>query len=436
MSWNVARDAVPRDVVIRNVLGRVGRVGESIVTVGILILLSTAILPLLFHGGRDWPDLSPPGPTERLTYWLAYLFTLAQVLIRPRAVLRAALRNPFVPGVVVVAAVSAGWADDGATTLRRAGALGMWTLFGLFLVSRYHPRQVLTHLAAALGIIAVLSLLAGLIVPDLGLEHGFNEGAWRGVFTTKNVLGETMLLASIVFWILLRGREGRWFRPLIGVALPIVLIGLSRSATAIIIGISVLVIVPAIVAFSRGGVASMAAVVCLLTIGAAAPLAMLQRELVLGRMGKDVTLTGRTTVWMAVSKRIAERPLLGYGYSGFWERGSAISEALRAAVGWDTPHSHNGFLDMWLDLGLLGLLTLLSGFAFAAKRAWVALRAGITLEGVWATSFLVVLLLLDMVESPLYQNMLFWTVFVAVAAMIPVKSQEIAFLSEVSRPSM
>jgi O-antigen ligase len=91
---------------------------------------------------------------------------------------------------------------------------------------------------------------------------------------------------------------------------------------------------------------------------------------------------------------------------------------------------------MWLDLGLLGLLTLLSGFAFAAKRAWVALRAGITLEGVWATSFLVVLLLLDMVESPLYQNMLFWTVFVAVAAMIPVKSQEIAFLSEVSRPSM
>ena len=141
------------------------------------------------------------------------------------------------------------------------------------------------------------------------------------------------------------------------------------------------------------------------------------RDAVLSVLGKDATLTGRTVLWSAVVERIEDRPLLGYGYSAFWEATGVQSEQVRTAVGWDTPHSHNGLLDVWLDLGLIGVLALVAAYVVALKRAWTALRASMQLNGVWAMTFLVMLFLGNATESSISQSFLIWTVFVAVACM-------------------
>jgi exopolysaccharide production protein ExoQ len=273
------------------------------------------------------------------------------------------------------------------------------------------------HLGIALGVLALASLATGLIAPEYGIESGFNGGAWRGVFTTKNVLGEMMLLAFVVFGVLVPGAGRLRILPIAWAVLAIVLIALSKATAALLI-IPVLVItIPVVLAFRKNNAVAALILCCLLAISAGASVLIVERDAVLSVLGKDATMTGRTVLWTQVASHISDRPLLGHGYGAFWEATSAASERVRAAVGWDTPHSHNGLLDVSLDLGLVGALSLLAGFAVALKRAWSGLRARATADGVWAMAFLVMLFLGNITESSIFQSYLIWAIFVSVACM-------------------
>jgi O-antigen ligase len=75
----------------------------------------------------------------------------------------------------------------------------------------------------------------------------------------------------------------------------------------------------------------------------------------------DPTLTGRTEIWALVIERIAERPLLGYGWMAFW--GAYEANPIAADVpltswisGVFLNSGHNGYLDMALEAGLIGLV--------------------------------------------------------------------------------
>ncbi|MEM4670684.1 MAG: O-antigen ligase family protein, partial [Thermofilum sp.] len=80
-----------------------------------------------------------------------------------------------------------------------------------------------------------------------------------------------------------------------------------------------------------------------------------QAETVAFLLGRDLTLTGRTTLWETVWSFVMEQPWLGYGLGAFWASPSYRGH-VSALEGWEVPHAHNGYLDLWLDLGLPGLL--------------------------------------------------------------------------------
>jgi exopolysaccharide production protein ExoQ len=390
---------------------------EMSLTVLVLIVISDAILPLYLHFGPQDLVSTPPTPLERAAYWTCYLFTLSQVLIRPNQLLRTALRNPFVIAVVATVAASVAWSVDPETSLRRAFALSMWTLFGLYLASRYDTRALLRLLGIALGLLALMSIASVLLTPDYGLESGFDRGAWRGVFVTKNTLGEMMLLAAVVFG-LFAARKGPARVPAVfGVLLAVTLIFFAKATAALLIVGVLAITIPVVLAFRKNNAAAAVVLCALLGVSAGASVAIADRDAVLSVLGKDATLTGRTVLWATVMERIEDQPLLGYGYGAFWEANGVQREQVRAAVGWDTPHSHNGFLDMWLDVGLVGVLALLAAYVVALKRAWLALRATRELDGIWAMSFLVMLFLGNTTESSISQSFLIWVVFVAVACM-------------------
>ena len=143
-----------------------------------------------------------------------------------------------------------------------------------------------------------------------------------------------------------------------------------------------------------------------------------QKDTVLSVLGKDATLTGRTVLWSKVVNHIQDRPVLGHGYGAFWEPSARASEQVRAAIGWDTPHSHNALLDEWLDLGLVGVLLLIGAYLLAIGRAWAALRASPDVDGLWAMAFLTMVFLGNTTESSLLQSILIpRTLFVAVSSM-------------------
>ena len=412
--WSSHSDTAPTPMARHLLIRKMLRAGEVCATVVALFVISRAVLPLLLWGSAELArDTEPPVLIERLPYWLIYAFTTLQCVLRPRQLLRALAENPFVAAVVAIALLSTSWSVDPGT-LRRAFQLGMSTLFGLYLASRYRSRELLRQLAIVLGVSAVLSVLFSLMLPEYGLAP--NEVAWQGVFTHKNTLGQAMLLATIVFTVAAERGNGFRFLAWVGTALAIALIVLSRSMTAML-ALGALAVATPLARLLRQGRAK--SFVLLLAVCCALSVALLvvvrDRQLVLSALGRDVTLTGRTALWGEVIQRIADRPLLGYGYGAFWVSGAGPAEALRAAIGWDTPHSHNGFLDFSLDLGLLGLSVLATGLALAVRRAWKRWSRDPSAEALWPLVFLVTTILIDLTESPLYQGGLVWPLFVFAA---------------------
>jgi len=393
------------------------RLAEMGVTVFILIVISDAILPLFLHSGPQDLITTPTTPVERAAYWTGYLFTLSQLLIRPVQLLRAALRNPLVICVVALAVISAAWSVDPEITVKRAFALSMWTLFGLYLASRYNTKELLQLLGIALGLLALMSIASVFLFPDYGLEFGFEKGAWRGVFTTKNALGELMLLAAMVFGLFATRKGAARVPAMIGVLLALTLIYFAKAKAALLIVVVLGITIPVVLTFRKNNAAAALVLCGLLAASAGATVLIANREAVLSVLGKDATLTGRTVLWSTVVERIEERPLLGYGYGAFWNTKGVLREQVRTAVGWDTPHSHNGLLDEWLDLGLVGVLLVLGAYVLALKRAWVELRSEGGIDGLWAMSFLIMLFLGNTTESSIAQSLLIWTLFVAVACM-------------------
>jgi len=68
-----------------------------------------------------------------------------------------------------------------------------------------------------------------------------------------------------------------------------------------------------------------------------------------------MTFTGRTVIWDHIDLHTVN-PLLGYGYWNFWssDKGQEISDAIH----WHIPNAHCGYLDIYLDGGLFGLVLL------------------------------------------------------------------------------
>ena len=91
-------------------------------------------------------------------------------------------------------------------------------------------------------------------------------------------------------------------------------------------------------------------------------------------MGRDITQTGRTEIWeVAMTQLMQKSPILGFGRGTFWAPNSAFARAAGAAVGhqYIPPTAHNGYLDLALEIGFLGLVIFLIGFFTAYKHAVV-----------------------------------------------------------------
>lgn len=88
-------------------------------------------------------------------------------------------------------------------------------------------------------------------------------------------------------------------------------------------------------------------------------------EPLLGYMERDATLTGRTVVWQYIIST-SSNPLLGAGFWSFWggQGRIEISDAIRGFV----INAHSGYLDIYLDGGLIGLALLFCLLLFSGKR--------------------------------------------------------------------
>jgi O-antigen ligase len=320
------------------------------------VLLSGAFIPLWRKMSLGYIDPGEGDPVQRLFLGVAYL-GVGLLILHPRRAWRVSRHGWLVWVLLGWAMLSTFWSAAPEITLLRSLTALLGALYGLLLAVRYRPEEVLRMLGAALAIVMAASLMAVMVIPEWAIMGRPHEGAWQGVLFHKNALGRTAAFALAVFWVLARAE--RSYRSLLWwggmVAAAILVVG-SRSVTGLLLalalplswwGVQTWRKLPRLLRPATGALISAVAIPGFFVL----PDIL---EKVLGFFGRDLTLTGRIPLWLLLIPLALARPLLGYGYGAFW-LGESGPSALIWAVTWDAPHAHNGYLDMWLEIGLMGV---------------------------------------------------------------------------------
>ena len=133
-------------------------------------------------------------------------------------------------------------------------------------------------------------------------------------------------------------------------------------------------------------------------------------------LGRDSTLSGRTFLWTMVVNRGLEQPWLGHGFQAFWQTDSEPALDIWESAGWTPLSSHNGFLDIWLDLGVVGLVLFLAQLAVTIGATVGLLRRHRGLVSYWYGMVLLYLLGLSTAQLGFLQPFkLTWVVYVTTA---------------------
>lgn len=407
------RPRAPRQRALEQGARSLGRGIEGAVVVIGLLLFTRAFSSMLPGAATD-----PNGENEvlRTVYTSVYIVSFPAVCLHWRAVLAAAARNGWLLGLVALALLSTAWSVAPDISLRRGVAWALTTLFGIYLAARYDTRTLLQLTAAALGISAVLSAAVSVGLPAHGVESEIHVGAWRGVFPQKNNLAQMMVLSVLVFLLLHQTlQRGRWIATLgTGLSLALVLLSTSKTAVAVLALLSVLAVLYRSLRW-RYTVAIPFLITCALVGGSVVLWLMGNAERLLVGMGRDPTLTGRTPMWTVIMEMVSRRPWLGYGYSAFWLPGPGSPAAeVHQVLQWETPGAHNGFLDLALQLGWVGVALFGLGFAVASARAVGLLMKGSGAETFWPIMYLSYFFLYNITESGLaVRHSILWVLYVS-----------------------
>lgn len=341
--------------------------------------------------------------------------SLLLIIARWKSSVITAIRGKVLWLLLGLALVSFLWSNVSDFTLRRSLVLLGTSWFGLYLAARYRLKEQLHLLAWALGIAALLSVVVTLAFPSFGLMSKMHHGAWRGIFQHKNPLGRAMDLGALVFLLLaISTRTYLSYIMWAGFGLSVSLVLLSTSKTALVLLLTLLLLLPLYKALRWNYTLVLPFFITIICVSAGTSILLMDNwENILAGMGREATFTGRTVIWTAVLDKIWEHPWLGYGFAGFW--GSTQEELLNNIVLRDAAHSHNGFLDLWLNLGLLGLLLFLLTLLAAYSRAVYWARFTKTAPGLWPLMFLTFLFLSNLSEiSILDPSSIFWVLYVTV----------------------
>jgi O-antigen ligase len=220
-------------------------------------------------------------------------------------------------------------------------------------------------------IVAVLNILLALLWPQVGLDHQLHEGAWQGIFTQKNVCAEaTLFLLSPAVALKPRGRYGQLLRA-IYIFLCLLVVGMTQSRTGwamTAIYLAFAGLLRGLGRFSRKDALPLAALLGAPLLAAVAVLIQFSSTL-LAVAARSGSLSGRQQIWSAVTRSILNRPLGGYGFGAFWSLLNGEASRVFAATGWIVTGAHNGFLNLVLELGLLGMALVTLTFVQAFRHA-------------------------------------------------------------------
>lgn len=343
--------------------------------------------------GTSWLMAFGVAGTAVVAYGSGLISMILWIVLRPGVQWR---RLPWLAvGYVAWATCSILWSAYPASTVPTLLLLLSTTVQAMFVGSVLTWRELVRSIASALKWVLGVSLAfeiwvslvwGGPVMPGFGRpgrgvdpiemwsrDNLFDGGRIQGVFGNANALAYVALLGIVVFSIRIASRAPR--RPFLyaWIVVAAFLFFRAASATATLAAAAVAVVLAAALimrASRRAGVRTRLhlayAVIALGGLGALC----VARDGVFALLGRSSDLSGRERIWEAVGDRAAERPVQGWGFSTPWIPTDPAFDGWIVDHGVTVMQAHNMWLDVFLQLGVIGVsLMALTVFAFG-WRAW------------------------------------------------------------------
>lgn len=391
-------------------------------------------------GGTSYTEGATLDGLVFLTLTVLGLFVLAR---RPFSWGRTAVANIWLVGLFGFMLLSLVWSDfpyvSAKRLLKSAGAVVMVAV----VLSEPRPFDaVLAVLRRTAYILVPLSIVLIKYFREIGVGWNWEGSAvsWVGVASSKNNLGQLAVISAVCFLVHLEhSKRAGTTHPLDYVYLGLCVYLLKGSDDAISMT-SFSVFVLALVAlwglrcrgdacrgasnFAVWGFLAVSSVVLLVVGHGISPFSegSLLGEIIFA-MGRDLTLTGRTEIWADIFVVAQGHSMFGVGYGAFWiERLANIPWTENLT--WTLGQGHNGYIDTYLQLGVLGVL-LLSGVIIDGFRKLGVTRQ--TSPEFWrlrVVLFLVILFTNATETTFLRGEHAFWVLFMLAILHVPQMVQE------------
>jgi exopolysaccharide production protein ExoQ len=414
--------------------------------------LSIPCIYLLILGSRSvsqWVSLGTPisagdieegSPLDR-TVFLALIIAGLVVLWKRRISWSWFFRNNIALTLFVLyCGISIVWSDFPFVAFKR------WTKgFGdpimvLIILTELEPMKAAQFVFKTCSYVLIpLSVLFIKYYPHLG--RGFSEwtgaASNTGVTTNKNLLGFVLMVTGLFLVWRLSARWGGERKPgkwIDDIGIPVFLLGMvgwllqitdsKTSLVCLILGILV---------FMGLGLGNVRAHVGSYLIAGILTFLMMQvtfdiTGVLIREAGRDSTLTGRTEMW-DVLLQMDPRPIFGHGFESFW-LGDRLRR-LHEMYAFKPNQAHNGYIEMYLNLGWVGLLFLAAVVlsCFVKVREMLTSGSGMTeriLFGRFGMAFLAAFVVYNYTEAAFKSLHFLFVIFLLFMIKYPELQQRIA----------
>lgn len=351
----------------------------------------------------------------QLASGLVYLSVICLMLSRIEKFLAFSKNNMILIGFLLVPLFSIFWSIAPDVTGRRSIALVGTSLFAMYIAFAVPAERLIRILAVVFGVTAIGSVVVIVALPTYG-THQFGEyaGLWRGLYSQKNEFGATMAMGAIVIFLCPKYTSYEHLLSRIAIAVCVFLMVMSESRAAWISFACVCIVAFAIRRISgRGFKTSVKTFLLLLVSFGIGSVVVMNANPLLDLVGKDPTLSGRTDVWASALDRAADRSFLGYGYRAYWIDGN--KDRLMAEESWadNINHGHNTYLDLYVELGFLGIVTFSLTLFFLLSKLLSRIRHQNDYLNIWASGSICFILIRGTAESTILQHAdINWVLFV------------------------
>jgi exopolysaccharide production protein ExoQ len=364
-------------------------------------------------------------PLDQLA--LGILIVLAMAVIFRRGVARVVVLkdNFYLLLVFTYMGLSILWSDFPTVSLKRWVKVAGVIVMALVVLSETKPLNALESVFRRSAYILIpFSIVLIKYFPEFGVAYGRWDGQqmWTGVTTHKNVLGQLCAFSAFfLIWVLSREwRAGGQFKPKLETLADAMVLAMgffllggttgSYSATSIaILSAGVLILTLSyynkrlarfMASHLRGFAVASVSIVLLLHSTAVA--------LAAWAFGRDETLTDRTAIWDVLLEVASNNAIVGVGYGGFWGLSADIYSKVLVGQG------HNGYLDVYLELGVIGLILLAAFLLAFCGRVQREMSHSFD-WGVFGICILFMALLYNQSESSFLQTGFLWTNMVLIS---------------------